>query len=376
LLDRFYENIGTKNRPKFRKAEEKRIPALYESGSCVKPADVDNDGDMDLFVGTRVLPSYYGLPADQFLLINDGRGNFSNGSDTYAPEFRALGMVTDAAWFNFDGDGFPDLAIVGDWMPITIFSNDGKRLTKVENVKGIEGTEGLWNRIVPADLDGDNDLDFVLGNLGLNSKLKATSDQPLWLLVNDFDQNGSVEPIFAYEIQGRKFTMALRQDIIKQMSSLKRKFIYYEDYASKSLDQIFDKKLLEEATSLKIREVRSSVLINLGDSSFELRPLPEQAQVSPVYGIAVDDLDGNGSSDLVLGGNLFAVKPEIGRYDALHGLVLLGNKKGDFVPISALQAGLSVRGEVRHLSILKTKSSRILGVVRNNDAMIFYSTKQ
>lgn len=376
LLDRFYENVGSKNSPKFKKDDGKKIPTLYESGSCVKTADIDNDGDLDLFVGTRVLPSYYGVPPDQFLLINDGRGNFSDASQLMAPQFRALGMVTDAAWFNFDGDAFPDLIIVGDWMPITIFSNNGKSFTKVENVTGLDKTEGLWNRIKPADLDGDGDVDFVLGNLGLNSKLTASQDHPLWLKVNDFDQNGSIEPVFAFEKQGKQFPMALRQDIIKQMSSLKKKFLHYEQYASKSLDEIFDQKLVEQSTNLQIRDVRSSVLINRGDSSFELRSLPPEAQVSPVYAIEIQDLDGNGTNDVVLGGNLFAVKPEIGRYDALHGLVLLGDGKGDFKSLSANQSGLSIKGEIRHLKFLKMGSSTTLAVARNNDEMTFYSTQK
>jgi hypothetical protein len=164
--------------------------------------------------------------------------------------------------------------------------------------------------------------------------------------------------------------------MIKQMSSLKKKFIYYEQYASKTLDDIFDPKLLQQATNLKIQEVRSSVLMNRGDRSFELKSLPDEAQVSPVYGIAVEDLDGNGTNDLVLGGNLFAVKPEIGRYDALRGLVLLGNGKGDFTQVSPRQSGLSLSGEVRHINLLRRGPSKILAFVRNNDAMTFYSIQK
>jgi hypothetical protein len=342
----------------------------------VRPADVDNDGDLDLFVGTRVLPSYYGVPADQFLLINDGRGTFSDATATQAPGFRALGMVTDAAWFNFDGDQFPDLLVVGDWMPVRVFVNNGKSLTEAVSVKGLENSEGLWNRVKPADIDGDGDVDFVLGNLGLNSKLKASTEKPLWLHVNDFDQNGSVEPVFAFEKEGKKFPLALRQDIVKQMSSLKKKFIHYDEYASKSLDEIFDKKLLESATNLKIQDTRSSILINSGNQSFELKPLPVEAQVSPIYGIAIEDVDGNGTNDLVLGGNLFAVKPEIGRYDALHGLVLLGDGNGDFKPLSTSESGISLQGEVRQLGVIKNGASKFLAVVRNNDAMVFYSIKK
>lgn len=376
LRDLFYENIGTRTAPKFKKDDGKRIPVQYESGSCVRPADVDNDGDLDLFVGTRSLPSYYGLPADQFLLINDGKGNFASAPASQASEFRSLGMVTDAAWFNFDGDAFPDLAVVGDWMPITIFSNDGKQLRKITNIKGLENTEGLWNCIQSADLDGDGDTDFILGNLGLNSRLKASQEHPLWLEVNDFDQNGSIEPIFAFEHQGKKVPLALRPDMVKQMSSLKKKVIYYEQYASKNLEDLFDPKLLQKATELEIREVRSSVLMNLGDKSFSLKSLPEEAQISPIYAIAVEDIDGNGTKDLVLGGNLFAVKPEIGRYDALHGLALLGNGKGDFTPLSPRRSGLSVNGEVRHVNVLKNRSSKIIAFARNNDDVIFYSIEK
>lgn len=376
LLDRYYENAGTASSPKFRKSDGKNLPVMYENGSCVRPADVDGDGDIDLFVGTRVMPSYYGLPADQFLLVNDGKGKFSDATSEVAPQFRGLGMVTDAAWFNYDGDAFPDLAVVGDWMPVTIFSNNGTRFTKVDAVKGLEHSSGLWNRIIPADIDSDGDTDFVLGNLGLNSKLNAARGQPLSLFVSDFDQNGSVEPVFAYRKDSSHFPLALRQDIVKQMSSLKKKFIYYDQYATKSLEQIFDGKVLNQATKLELEEVRSAVLVNAGNGAFRLQPLPDEAQVSPVYGIAVSDVNNDDQPDLVLGGNLFAVKPEIGRYDALHGLVLLGNGSGDFRPLPAKQSGVSIGGEVRHISLLRSSKGRKIAVVRNNGPMIFYSIKE
>jgi enediyne biosynthesis protein E4 len=376
MLDRYYENVGSRNAPLFKKDDGKKIPNLYQSGSCVRPADVDHDGDLDLFVGTRSLPSYYGLPADQFLLINDGKGNFSDESRTIAPQFQKLGMVTDAAWFDFDGNSFPDLAIVGEWMPITIFSNDGKKFTKVENVKGLERTQGLWNSIKTADVDRDGDADFVLGNLGLNSRLKSSSDKSLGLKVNDFDQNGSMEPIFFFEKSGKAYPLALRQDIIKQMSSLKKKFLYYKNYADKSLDQMFDPRLLEQASSLKLQEVRSCVLLNEGNQSFQVHPLPDEAQVSPIYGILIEDVNTDGFSDIVLGGNLFAVKPEIGRYDALHGLVLSGNGRGDFKPVSPLESGFRLRGEIRHIGILKNKSEKVLAAVQNNEAIRFYKIQK
>jgi hypothetical protein len=377
LLDRFYENLGIKNGvPVFKKEDGTRLPTLYQSGSCVRPSDVDKDGDIDLFIGTRGLPSYYGLPADQFLLINDGSGHFTDASLSFAPQLRKLGMVTDAVWFDFDGNEFPDLALVGEWMPVTVFSNDGKQLKKVENVPGLKNSEGLWNRIKAADLDQDGDTDFVLGNLGLNSRLRASVENPLLLKVNDFDQNGSVEPIFAFRKNGKEYPLALRQDIVKQMSSLKKKFIYYKDYADKSLADLFEPRLLERAENLAIYQTHTSVLINGGNKSFELKPLPEEAQVAPVYGLAIEDLNGDTFPDIILGGNLFAIKPEIGRYDALHGLVLQGDGKGSFKAVSSQQSGINITGEVRHISMINNKNKRVLAFVRNNHAIKFYTIRK
>ncbi len=375
-LDRLYINQGVrKGLPYYEKAEDK-LPARYQSGSCVKPADIDNDGDLDLFVGTRVIPSYYGLPCDQFILINDGKGNFTDATASLAPLFKRLGMVTDAVWFDYDKNGFIDLMIVGEWMPVTIFSNDGKQLTKVENVSGLEKSEGWWNSIESADLDNDGDLDFVLGNLGLNSKFKPSAENSLSLYVNDFDQNGSIEPIFSFiKSDGKEYPVALRQDIVKQMSSMKKKFVYYKDYANKSVTDIFDSKLLERATVLKFSEPQSSILLNNGSGGFQRKPLPMAAQVSPVFGIQVTDVTKDKVPDIIIGGNLFAVKPEVGRYDALHGLVLKGDGKGNFIPLDFYESGLKIMGEIRHIEIVNSKGKKMIAFVRNNDSIKFYSIK-
>jgi hypothetical protein len=198
----------------------------------------------------------------------------------------------------------------------------------------------------------------------------------LLLKVNDFDQNGSVESIFAFRKEGKEYPLALRQDIIKQMSSLKKKFMYYKDYADKSLPDLFEPRLLERAENLEIYETRTIVFINEGNQSFQLKPLPQEAQVAPVYGIAVDDLNGDSFPDIVLGGNLFAIKPEIGRYDALHGLVLQGDGKGNFKALTSTQSGILVAGEIRHISILKNKDAKMLGLIRNNDAIKFYTIRK
>jgi enediyne biosynthesis protein E4 len=372
LQDKLYENVGIKNgNPQFIKTQGK-LPPIYQAGSCVKPIDVDDDGDLDLFVGTRVRPSYYGLNCDQYLLLNDGKGIFSDVTTAVAPQFKKLGLVTDAVWFDYDGDKYPDLMVVGDWSPIIVFKNDGKKLTKVDNIPGLEKSEGWWNKIESADIDGDGDTDFVIGNIGLNSKFKPTNEQPLVLYVNDFDQNGSIEPIFAFTKGGIEYPMALRQDVIKQMSSLKKKFVYYKDYAAKSLEEVYDKKLLQEATVHKFYEPRTILLLNNKEKGFEKKALPVTAQFSPVYGIDIEDVNNDNKLDIILGGNLSAVKPEAGKYDALHGLVLTGDGAGNFVALSSLASGIKIDGEVRHIVSLRTRKGKMLSFVRNNEAIKFY----
>jgi hypothetical protein len=370
--DYLYENIGTtKGLPEF-VLTEGRLPLLYQSGSCVRPADIDNDGDIDLFIGTRMIPSYYGLPCDQFILVNDGKGYFTDETSKIAAPLKSLGMVTDASWFDYDHDGFLDLMLIGEWMPITIFKNNGKSFTVTQNISGLSKTEGWWNRVIQSDIDQDGDTDFILGNLGLNSKFTPSLDSPVSLYVNDFDQNGSIEPIFSFSKNGKQFPYALRQDIFKQMSSLKKKFIYYSDYADKSIDEIFDKKLLEGSTKLKIYEPRTSILINNGGGGFLLKPLPIQAQFSPVFGITTYDVNNDTFPDIILGGNLFAVKPEIGRYDAMHGLLLIGNKDVDFKALDSFKSGFKVEGEIRHIGVLRSKKRKLIAVIRNNNSIKFY----
>jgi hypothetical protein len=371
-VDRLYLNQGVRdNAPIFIKATD-QLPLFYQSGSCVKPGDVDGDGDLDLFVGTRVVPAYYGIPADQFILINDGKGNFKDQTVDVAPQLKQLGMVTDAHWYDHDKNGFLDLLVVGEWMPITLFMNDGKRLLKVDKLAGCEKSDGWWNRIEAADIDKDGDEDFVLGNLGLNSYFKPTAAEPISLYISDFDKNGSIEPIFVHSRDGKEFTYALRQDIIKQLTFLKKEFVFYKDYADKSLTDIFDDAALKRARKLNFFQPRTSLLINNGASGFTIKPLPVEAQYAPVFGIEITDLDGDELEDIILAGNLFAVKPEVGRYDALRGLVLKNTGSANFKALTSIEAGVSINGEVRHIASLKNNNKKTIAFIRNNNTVLFY----
>lgn len=370
--DRYYENKGLKNGVPMFEKKVQALPALYFTGSCARAADFDDDGDLDIFVGTRVTPQYYGMPCDQVLLVNDGKGNFTDATDTLAPQFKKLGMVTDATWVDYNADDKLDLIVVGEWMKITFFRNENGNL-KLDETTGLDKSSGWWNTIKPADIDGDGDLDFVLGNLGKNTKFKASPSSPVLAYINDFDKNGSVEPVYALYNNGKEYPLALRQELVKQMSVLKKKLLFYKDFATKSLTDIFDQKLLDEAVRLEFDEPHTSLLINNGKNGFELKKLPVEAQFSPVYAIECFDVNKDGNNDIILGGNLFAAKPEVGRYDAMHGLVLLNDGKGEFNALSSSKSGLNIKGEIRHIRELKSKNQDVLAFIRNNDSVVFYN---
>ena len=363
LRDRIYINNG---KGQFSKYEKSFLPNAYQSTSTVSVSDYDGDGDDDIFLGERLKPFAYGVPCSGLLLQNDGEGNFKNVTSELAPGFKELGMITDAKWGDIDGDGKVDLVVVGDYMPIKIFINDGNALVDKSDSYGMVNTEGWWNQVVVEDLNGDGKQDIVAGNHGLNSRFKASVDEPVCMHINDFDKNRSVEQIICTYQDGKSYPLALRHDLVKQLPHIRRKYTDYETYALQTVEDIFSEEERKNMLTLYARELRTSVFINQGNT-FNSMELPMEVQNSPVYGIMVDDVNDDGQKDILLGGNLYKVKPEIGRYDASYGHVLLGDGRGEFKTLPADLSGLKIKGEIRAINQINIKGEKVIAIARNND---------
>jgi len=372
LLDRLYLNDGIGN---FRKSPEALPFQKFESTGAVKAADYDQDGDIDLFVATRLKTLQYGAAGNAYLLQNDGKGRFLEVSGTDAPEFRNLGMVTDAQWQDIDQDGDLDLIVVGDWMPITLFSNDAGKFSLV-NAAGLVKSDGWWNVIKPADFNNDGKIDFVLGNHGLNSRFKASKEKPVTLYLNDFDNNGTAEQIVSIYFGEEAYPLVLRHDLVMQMPYLKKKYLKYESYKDQKVQDIFTAEALKNAVTKKVHQLKSVVLINKGGFEFEVRELPVEAQFSPIYGIITADFDGDGKEDILTGGNLHNVKPEVGRYDASYGLLLTGNGDGSFRAVPSTESGIRLSGEVRDFKMMKVGKENWLIVVKNDAPLEVFRLNQ
>ena len=370
LQDRLYLNDGN---GKFHKAEG-NLPPETVSGSHVVAADYDGDGDIDLFVGGRVVPWSYGTDPQSLLLRNDGTGHFADVTSTLAPELAHVGMVTDALWRDVDGDDRPDLVVVGEWMPITVFHNMGAGKLKRVQLPGFEKSDGWWNRIVAGDFNGDGRVDFVVGNLGLNGRLHATAQEPVTMYVKDFDGNGSTEQIISVYNNGVSYPLPLRDDLIKALPYLKARFLNYKDYARETVTDIFSPKELSDALLKKAYTFATSLALNNGDGSFTLVPLPDEAQLAPVYGILATDVDHDGHTDLLLAGNFDGFKPEIGRMASSYGLLLRGHGKGTFTPVRAPLSGFFVPGQARDIARIRTLRGDLFVVARNNDRPLLFRT--
>jgi hypothetical protein len=371
LLPRLYLNDGKGN---FIRSKNAVATNISLNASCLKPCDFDGDGDIDVFIGGRDIPGTYGITPKSYLLVNDGKGNFTDETDRLSKGLRNTGMVTDATWADIDKDGKKDLIVVGEWMPVTIFKNYGNQLKELLQVPN---SSGWWNCIQSADFDGDGDVDFVIGNLGLNSLFKADLLHPVQLYVKDFDNNGQTESILTYyKSDGISYPLALKSDLTTQIPSLNKKFLLYADYAGKTIDQIFSKEQINSAVKKEAVCFQTSLLINDGHGKFHLQSLPVEAQFSPIYGMLVKDLDDDGKKDIFLAGNFFSVPPQVGRYDANYGCMLKGDGRNNFTYVSPSKSGLFVKGEVRDITDIQTKKESYILIARNNDSLqIFKKNK-
>lgn len=365
FLDRLYVNDGKGN---FKLSDQKLpVSNTFHSSSTIDVSDIDQDGDLDIFVGERMIPLKYGMAGSGFLLENDGTGNFTDITMTAGTDFQGMGMITSALFQDLDDDGDEDLIIVGEFMAIEIFINEaGKFVRKADNP--LLDLKGWWNTIVPSDLDGDGDVDFIVGNHGLNSRFKASKDRPIRLYAADFDKNGFIDPILTFRREdGQDYPYALRHDLIEQIKAITKKYPDYESFKDASVSAIFSEEALKEARTLEANTLESVILVNNGNLTFEVLPLPIAAQFSTTYAIATNDFDGDGDQDIVLGGNLYNVKPEVGRYDASYG-VYLENKGGLKFETIKSGKGFKVKGEIRDMGIIDQK----LFVSRNRDSLAIF----
>jgi len=355
LLPKLYQNDGKGN---FTKSNG--FPALKINASCIAIADYDKDGDTDVFIGSKIKSGQYGIDPPSYLFANDGKGSFQDYTKRSIPEIGKLGMVSDALWADLDGDNFPELVVAGDWMPVMVFKNKRNKLELqsadiVKNARGeIVNTSGWWNTLEAADIDNDGDLDVIAGNLGLNSRLKASQQKPVEMYVKDFDRNGIIKQIITCPDEtGTSYPMVMKPDLLRAMPSLKKKFVKYEQYAGKTIEEVISKEDLADAIVKKVYTAESAVLRNeSGGSGFTFMPLPQQAQFSPIFSIVPTDYDHDGNIDLIISGNYHDVLPEIGRYDGLKGLFLRNTGKG-FEARGPSETGLWLEGQVRTMKLLK-----------------------
>lgn len=366
LKDRLYINNGkgvfTKN--------DKALPNIYESTQCVKKSDIDNDGDLDLFVGTRLISGKYGFPATSYFLINEN-GNFKKAPTEIAPSLFNLGMVTDAVFTDVDNDNDQDLIIVGEWMEIKVLTNTNGAFEDRSSKFGLNNTRGIWWSITATDLDNDGDDDYILGNLGENNKFKASTDHPFKVYANDFDDNGTNDIVLAKYYKNDYVPVRGRECTSQQMPFVLDKFKDYKSFASSKLVDILPDNKLNEAVTYEISSFESIILIN-DNGTLKKQSLPIQAQFSPIKSSMALDINADGFTDILTVGNHFGVEVETARYDAGYGTVLLGDGKNNFQFMTPLQSGFYIPNDSRDMHYIKQKNNQTIIVTNNNNKLDFF----
>jgi len=351
---------------------EQFIPVDLSSNSVVINADLNKDGHQDFFVGTRMKPWKYGEPSDGRILLNNGDGTFRNATNEIAPDLKQIGLITDAEWIDYDGDNDLDLLVVGDWMNITLFENNDGLLKPISKKAEISNQKGLWKSVEVADLDGDGYEDFIAGNLGLNNRFRASRSKPMRMYVNDFDYNGSIDQIITSFRGDKSYPIARKDAMQAQMPFLKQKVSSHKEYANMQMKDLFDQDLLEEALVHEVTTLESVIGWNNGNGTFTIQRLPDSEQVSSLYGFQVTDLNNNGETEVITGGNIYEVKPQYGRYDAHYGSVLSISSDKSVKLLSAKQPALNFQGAVRHVGEISTIGGSYFIIIRNNNNPLFW----
>ncbi len=374
--DRLFLNNGDGS---FQRAEG-ALPDITASGSVVRAADYDRDGDLDLFVGGRVQGQNYPLPSRSYLLRNDSDENevqFTDVTKEVAPELAEPGLVTDALWTDFNGDRRVDLLVVGEWMPITFFRNENGQFRNVTQQMGLSETTGWWNSLAAGDFDRDGDTDYVAGNVGRNTRYDASANEPIQVHATDFDGNGTVEAVLSQSVGGARYPLHSREEMLGKINGMMRRVPTQQAYARATIDDLFSEDELTDAYTAKAVHFDTSVLENQGDGTFTMRTLPARVQTAPVFGIQVGDYTGDGVLDLLMVGNWYAPDAETGRADAFTGMLLRGEGTGHFAPVPYPESGFLVPGDAKAVAeVATTDTTSLLVATQNDDSLKTFKPTQ
>jgi len=378
--DRFFENKGGGNFV----FKENVLPANVTSKSCIKAADFDNDGDLDLFIGGRLMPGRYPQPVNSFIYRNEskqGSIKFTDVTNEVAKDLKNAGLICDALWTDFDNDGWTDLMVTGEWMSVCFYKNERGSLKNITSFTGLQNSKGWWNSLAAGDFDNDGDIDYIAGNLGTNTYYRADKQYPMHIYAGDFAKNNNyvaIPSLYLNDSTGTKneYPAQTRDDIVDQLPALKKKFLTYKMFARAEMKDLLDQSTFKSSYKLECNYMQTAYIENKGNNHFEMHALPWNAQVAPLYGMVVDDFDNDGNLDFAATGNDYGTEVSIGRYDAMKGLVMKGDGKGSFKFMPMPESGLYIPGNGKALVKLKgSGGDYFIAASQNKDALKLFHNK-
>jgi hypothetical protein len=385
LQDRLYINDG---KGQFER-DSTALPRFLKSGSCVKAADYDRDGDLDLFIGGRVEPGAYPKAVSSYILRNDsppapeggvsklplrglgGWAKFTDVTAQVAPQLLHIGLVCDALWTDYNNDGYPDLLLAGEWLPLTFLKNNKGKSLNPSITQSLSNQIGWWNSLTAGDFDNDGDMDYIAGNLGTNTLNRASDTQPIGIYAKDFNKDGFYDVIptvfyVANDGSRKEFPFNTRDDLAKQLIQTRQRFETYGKFAQATINEIVKPEEIADALILKANNMKSSYIENKGGGQFEIRPLPIEAQIAPVFGMIAQDFDQDGNLDVLLTGNDYGAEVSVGRYDSFYGLLLKGNGKGGFVSETIAKSGYYINGDAKALVSVSDNKGKLRTITSQN----------